>query len=247
MTESEFNSWLHDFAHAFPQTREWIKQLPDTKATLTIWRNVFGDVTADEVAFVTMKLAAGDLPAIAAYEREQTAATIRRHVLDNRHRQQRRNDGLSEAELYQASGKRPGFSCGESLAGLLKDIAAGVPKAEAVATWLPETDPQSGPRYRCLPCRDSGLRKVWAVRAMQSAKQGGLTRRNGYTAVVRCDCQRGQDKCRERLPLWDSRKWCEFGRGDWEAEAENLREFMADYAANSAERMANYEDSFANY
>jgi hypothetical protein len=49
------------------------------------------------------------------------------------------------------------------------------------------------------------------------------------------------------LPLWDSRKWCEFGGGDWEAEAENLREFMRDYGSRRVERMSNYQESFANY
>jgi len=246
MNHEEFNRWAKDFGAAFPQTREWMRGLPDPQATLKVWRSVLADVTSDEAALVTMKLAAGDLPAIKAFDREQTAATIRRHILDLRHKHERRNDGLSEAELYTPV-KGPSFACGAALQGLLADMAKGTPKAEALAKWLPESKPEDCPRYRCLDCKDSGLRKVWAIKSMTAAKEGRLTRRNSYEAVTRCQCSKGGEARFERLAEFNVLKWCEYGNGDWETEAENLREFMADYASNAAERMSNFEPSFANY
>lgn len=253
MNREEFDNWAKDFGARFPQTRTWLQQIPDAKATVDVWRSVLADVTADEVSLVTMRLSAGDLPPIAAYEREQTAATIRRHVLEIRSRHTElenkrhlRNDGLPMEECLPRM-TQAGFSCLEALRGIRQDMAGGMSKEDAQAKWLPETPNEQQPRYRCLDCKDSGLRKVWAIRSMTAAKENRLTRRNSYQSVTRCQCSKGGEQRFERLAEFNVLKWCEYGNGDWEAGAENLREFMADYAGNAAERMSNYQESFANY
>ena len=78
MTPVEFNEWFADYCRSFPETADWANGLPDKEGTLTKWRVIFAAKRIDLVfgKRVTAEMLAGDLPAVAAYEREKTPAVV---------------------------------------------------------------------------------------------------------------------------------------------------------------------------
>ena len=80
MIATEFETWRKGYFAAFPETRGWFAKVESPAETLEVWRNVLSDTDFDAAVEVTRRLANGDLEGIAAYDREKTAAVIRREA-----------------------------------------------------------------------------------------------------------------------------------------------------------------------
>lgn len=251
MTDQEFKSWASKYFLAFPDARAWLKAQGDHETQATVmrgWFSALAQVQLDEAELVLVKMTAGDLPAVGGFpsDRQQTAVTIRQHIFDQRNRRNTRTtSSVPEAEYY-APRSTKAIECATALAGLLKDIAAGVPRDEALKRWIPATDPERLPRYRCILCFDSGLRKVWSPRTMHDARSGEVKPRGHYQCMTRCTCAQGGRESLKELSQFDELRWCEVGNGTFDEEALRLKAFMESYGEKKAQRMPNYESSFEN-
>lgn len=154
MSPAEFNEWFADYCRSFPETADWANGLPDKEGTLTKWRLIFAAKRID-LAFgkrITSEMLAGDLQAVAAYEREKTPAMV---VAGGR--ELRRRDGgdqyRSEAEIAATTKRstakyvRPegALSAWEQSQTLLEMKKQGVSEAER-KRWLDEADRKAYPQ-----------------------------------------------------------------------------------------------------
>lgn len=80
MTETECEKWRAGYFAAFPDTRAWFSNLLSPADTFTVWVNVLQDVDFEAATEVTLRLARGDIEPIPAYDREKTAAIVRREA-----------------------------------------------------------------------------------------------------------------------------------------------------------------------
>lgn len=154
MTPVEFNEWFADYCRSFPETADWANSLPDKEGTLTKWRMIFAAKRIDLVfgKRITAEMLAGDLPAVAAYEREKTPAVV---VAGGR--ELRRREGgdryRSEAEIAATTKRstakyvRPegALSAYEQSQVLLAMKKQGISKAER-DRWQDEADRKAYPQ-----------------------------------------------------------------------------------------------------
>lgn len=74
-------------------------------------------------------------------------------------------------------------------------------------------------RYRCLSCRDFGLREIWAARTVaQVARHGEIEDCDWRTEVVACDCAAG-DRYGYREWRSSGKKLPRFGDSEWHIPA----------------------------
>lgn len=198
MVEIEFREWLREYCVAFPQTQAWIDGLTDSTATLAAWRGAMSDVDPDAAAEVTRRMAAGDIEPPAAYDREKTAAIVRRHA---REIVWRRADASRRAEPAEAdTGARhkplgpvlrramqigQQFRDGQISASQRAEAMEQV-RRDAVDPTAPE------PRYPCPICRGVGSVTVWHPRSIEAAKSTGRPPARRLTCAVACTCVSGR-------------------------------------------------------
>ncbi len=99
MTAAEFDAWLKDYCTAFPECSVWIDSLKKPFDTLGKWREVFEAkrITLAVGREVTMAMMSGEAPAVANYDRDNTAARV---VAAAREIRMQRGDAYrSEAEI----------------------------------------------------------------------------------------------------------------------------------------------------
>lgn len=80
MNSNEFEQWSSAHFAAFPETARWLAGTDDPRGTLAVWAKVMKDVDATAAIEVTERMARGDLEAPEAYNRERTAAVVRREA-----------------------------------------------------------------------------------------------------------------------------------------------------------------------
>jgi hypothetical protein len=84
MNDSEFEKFLKSVFVAFPDIWEWVRQLPDGKATMATWKQSLRSCTLAECAIVLDDWIEARTPAPKAYERSLTATMIRSAVEQQR-------------------------------------------------------------------------------------------------------------------------------------------------------------------
>lgn len=80
MNADQFAVWLSAHFAAFPDTQKWISNTDKPNETIAVWSRVLADTDASAAITVTEKMARGDIAAPEAYERERTAAIVRREA-----------------------------------------------------------------------------------------------------------------------------------------------------------------------
>lgn len=80
MTRDEFDVWLSGHLAAFPDTQRWLSGIDTPAETLNVWAKVLSETDANAAVEVTERMARGDLDPPPAYERERTAAHVRREA-----------------------------------------------------------------------------------------------------------------------------------------------------------------------
>jgi hypothetical protein len=84
MNDSEFEKFLKSVFVAFPDIWEWVRQLPDGKATMATWKQSLRSCTLAECALILDDWIEARTPAPRAYERSLTATMIRSAVEQQR-------------------------------------------------------------------------------------------------------------------------------------------------------------------
>ena len=60
--------------------------------------------------------------------------------------------------------------------------------------------------YRCLECRDEGVRHVWHWRSLKAVQEGKLGNPfTLYSAVVACECQAGEQWRAQKMPVYSDK------------------------------------------
>lgn len=80
MNADQFAVWLSAHFAAFPDTQKWISSTDKPSETINVWAKVLSDTDANAAIEVTERMARGDIEPPPAYERERTAAIIRREA-----------------------------------------------------------------------------------------------------------------------------------------------------------------------
>ena len=155
MSPSEFDLWLQDYGKAFPESAAWVNQLADRDATLNKWRMVFSGkrITLELGREVTAAMISGEVSAVAAFERELTAAKV---VAGAREIRMARGDTYrSEADVVaqraternRTKYERPAaaISVWEMVEGYSAMKKSGASQKECDA-WLDQKDRESFPR-----------------------------------------------------------------------------------------------------
>lgn len=157
MNTTEFNVWIADYQLAFPETAAWLANIePDSQVELLgKWRQVFAGkrITLELGREVTAAMISGDVPSVAAYERELTAAKV---VAGAREMRMQRGDAYrSEADVVAQRAternrtpyERPAtaISVWEMVEGYKAMKKGGASQRECDA-WLDQKDRESFPR-----------------------------------------------------------------------------------------------------
>jgi hypothetical protein len=102
MTGDEFNEWAANHFASFPETQRWLSGTESPQATLQVWRKVLLETSVAAAIEVSNRMARGDIDPLPAYERERTAAVVRReaakikfHIENRRQNQQYREPRFS--------------------------------------------------------------------------------------------------------------------------------------------------------
>lgn len=258
MNRNEFNQWWKYHATAFPDTAAWLGKLPDQVATLEVWADVLSDVELRDAKAVTMRLAAGEDEPLPAYEREQTAAYVKRLCWQNRNRRKARE--RAALHRIREPGGRPAPVAG-SMAKLLLTVIEGRESGKSAdeiraecEKLLPVREGEDRrERFACFHCLDSGVVEVWAPHTVAFVRDEGQLPEPGFhlrTCVVACHCERG-----ERYPhmaskhRYDPERFCRCRAGDMndQSNREALLEFAPAWHANPASEMQNYHPEFAEF
>jgi hypothetical protein len=76
----EFQVWLSAHFAAFPDTQKWISNTDQPADTIKVWAKVLSETDGAAAIEVTERMARGDIEPPPAYERERTAAVVRREA-----------------------------------------------------------------------------------------------------------------------------------------------------------------------
>lgn len=196
MSPNEFRDWLVYHSRVLPDFRAWLSRLrqdaPDDHAELMrAWAAALSDVDMRDARAVTSRMVAGDDDIPAAYERERTAAIVRRLAKAN---YVRRTAGLARRVDPETLPQRGGILPGGLLRQINAAVAAGEDFRAAAKRIIPPT-PDDGPRYSCWLCGDSGLVTVWHERSIRAVMAGGdLDPLELRTCAAPCSCAAGRAK-----------------------------------------------------
>lgn len=139
MTQQEFNQWKRAYFTAFPDCEAWLNKLPDPKATLGTWFKCLERCEYADLAMVTDKIICGELKAVDAFSREQTAIHLRAYagrIADDRHRVQKQM--AERKKLAEGKAKARGYD-GPSMPSMFNQILKF--REEAVARGLSDDKP----------------------------------------------------------------------------------------------------------
>ena len=157
MNAVDFNVWIADYCMAFPETAAWITNMkePQRVQLLGKWREVFEGkrITLELGRQVTAAMVSGEVSAVAAFERELTAAKV---VAGAREIRMARGDAYrSEADVVaqraternRTKYERPAaaISVWEMVEGYSAMKKSGASQKECDA-WLDQKDRESFPR-----------------------------------------------------------------------------------------------------
>lgn len=237
MNRSEFDRWLSDYVGKFPSTGIWLAELgePTTTAQRQLWADILEPVSLVDAKRATLAMARGEFPAVGSThaDRERTPHFVRDTV-----RAMKREEA-AEAETVHPDDE-PGYirrAAGRAPVGVLERYielqAKGLTPAEISAEIFGPSKGETGPRYKCAPCRDRGWRLVWHYRSMDAWLAGQLNTEPPYTnhstMVVPCNCSAGEARCADdgeqerkgrrgsgkppRSMMFDIEKYCPVGSG----------------------------------
>lgn len=191
MTVDEFDTWLAEYCTAYPDTAAWMNASGDPGAVASLWAEALDDVDLQDARAVIKRMMRGDDDYVQAYDRDKTAAIVRRHAIEARRRRLVSERAPTPPE-WMTAGQRANFDCGSALRNILDGLEAGMNESEALQAYLPPINPEDEPRYRCATCLDRGLITVWSVRAMKAAAAGDVPAKDQTTVQVRCRCEAGE-------------------------------------------------------
>lgn len=205
MNRNEFKTWWDSYADHFPETAAWLNTLGPAhkERTKGFWAETLDDVDFALALTVTKLIAKGDEPAIKAYERDSTAAHVRKIAMRLRSEQMDEQAQATSAMKIRSFSRRQRLATG-NLARVLERVWAlkteGMEPTNAfeqasieLPECFPEDDEQYLPRYRCNRCRSTGVVDVWSNKAFHLARLGTLTGKEGkLVASAFCDCQAGE-------------------------------------------------------
>jgi hypothetical protein len=256
MTNQEFKTWVQKFASAFPDWRNWLDAMTSDgrSAILKVWATAFSDVDLIDAESVTTRMVAGDDPAIKAYERETTAAHVRKLAFEQRARRREATAHHDPTELPPKRGGQP--MLGLIFRDVLAAMAAGEDSYAASDRLFPAVDDRRGPRYSCHKCQDSGYVTIWSPISIQAVVRGeALTRQNLRTCSTLCDCSIGESKVtpntkRQRWTVdhvYDPRRHCLCPHGEVNRpeRIRDLRAFVSLLREATVASMPNYSPTLA--
>jgi hypothetical protein len=186
MKNSEFQRFIGDFGHSFPDVGSWLaKSGPEA---VSAWRGVIGPLELDDAKAAVQSILAGDVPFPEPWS--SFPAAIRR--IASKLAASRAERAAVPEQPRPSNGRYSVMAMLEDLRGFLK---AGNSQSAAIAMLAkkyPLADDDM-PRYACLLCRDRGLVDVWSHRSVQSVLWGEKPFRH-YTAVALCECDSGRGR-----------------------------------------------------
>lgn len=231
MTKPEFNTWLKNYSAAFPDTAAWLNTSADKTETIGFWFQALQHTDLADAKEATRRMAVGDEPALAAYEREATArtiATIAKKVRSGK-RIVRREETLPDYGGHK-------WSSAGTYDALRKAVSEGKSTLEILKAIPDDANPS---RYRCLRCRDSGSVLVWANVTIHAVMKGA-ERVPKKRCSVRCTCEASR-RWSEEFPMYDETKFCLFsGYG----AIDEVRQWCEVYKQCKVASMAGYTPGF---
>lgn len=253
MTREEFDKWLDGYKRAFPETAGWLNGLGEIrkKDMLDTWAFALSSVPLDDARKITAAMVLGEVPHVAAFERERTGTVVRQAALDARSRAKPYQDAPTHQPLTKR--ERSGLV---SLAGLFAQLTDREHTQDERAAFLgqhfgPSTDPRD--HYMCPQCRDSGYVEVWHPDFVWRVQSHGWdAEATRYVSVSACTCSRGR-QFRERadeskrLPEYTVLEHCRCPFGDVLSE-KNIADLL-DWIATRSKRFVEEkgEPAFAAY
>jgi len=202
MNDSEFNEWLTGFCKAFPSVKAWLVALPgdDNTGVRLSWREVFEDVEIRDAKAVTVRMSLGDDPPPPSFDRELTAAHVRKLAAANRLRRIERDDEIKrrrntdDARRSGPQGPGAGELYSQMLA--LMDANPDLSAREAAEQVMPPAaENPNGRRYDCHLCLDSGIVIVWSPVSIRAALNNELDKPgNRRVSGAPCCCRAGDPK-----------------------------------------------------
>lgn len=199
MSPQEFEGWFAAHCAAFPAIQAWLGTVTDAKATLAVWQDILSDVEAESAHQATKLMARGDIEPPAAYDRERTAALIRRAAkkitFDKR---QAKRDAANRKEATQRGKCQPlgplirramsigyRYRDGEITEQQRDEMMEQVRKEAG-------SDPNAAePRYTCGVCLDRGWVGVWHLDVVAEVRTSRKEPARVMECAVACSCSRG--------------------------------------------------------
>lgn len=258
MNATEFESWWSEHKLCFPDTRNWVRSLgaEDGQAMLNGWRRAMSDVDLRDALEATNRIVNGDEDPIKAYDREQTAAIVRRlarKVRDERSEPERNDEARERYRGPRDRGRLATGNMAKALERVEELTKEGVQQSQIldrVMEEMPEAFPEcedTQRKYKCLRCLDSGTVEVWTNKAVRMVRQGEITGKEGMlVAAVFCDCHRGardETKSKVKIVRFDSKEHCACPHGH--TTSLDNRIALASWVSNY--RPPNYDRSFDAY
>lgn len=193
MTDTEFSDWIVSHMRVFPDMKAWLTKMEeaDRRALQEAWRDALRDVELQDAKEVTRQMVSGDIPPIAAFERESTAATVRKFSKEL---------ASARRSFHREREYEPRQSCENPIAGnwfreimrRLKNDST-LTARQVAAEVIPPIDPTKGPRFNCPLCFDTGLVTVWSERSIRAAIENRLDDANNRrSCAAPCSCKRGE-------------------------------------------------------
>lgn len=244
MNTAEFGAWLRYHSQHFPPFHSWLNGLDsDTMATqASAMQATLASTSLEDAKLVTQRMYSGRLPAVEGYRHHETAAEIRKHCAAMQPWQP--NDPVPRMEDATAAGQMP---IKEAIKQYAAKRNAGAPKA-SLDEWLKSVypdDPGSDPRYRCLRCRDTGIRDVYSAVSVRAAMKGRPPKEKVRAAAVACQCDRGGRY--PGLPRFDTRHHCPCPMGRVADHLDDLMAWVESQQQASVRAMPNYVSDFDDF
>lgn len=247
MESNDFDRWYAEHVAAFPDLQRWLSELPNSQDALRVWRETLADVRLEDAWEITRRMSRGDVEPPKAYERERTAARVRRLAKELEYESRKAENEREERREAASRGHcqpigpliRRAMAVGTAyregkLSSEERDSAVAEIRKEA------GSDPNAAePRYGCGICLDHGWVEVWAPDVVQQIR---LTRKEPgrvTSCAVACSCTRGDRFAEPKqvasgravgrpLPRYDSAVYCKLKLTSTAAESRALMDWLFD-------------------
>lgn len=199
MSPQEFEGWFAAHCAAFPAIQAWLGTVTDAKATLAVWQEILSDVEAEAAQQATKLMARGDIEPPAAYDRERTAALIRRAAKKiTFEKRQAKRDAANRKEATQRGKCQPLGPLIRRAMAVGYKARSGEMTAEERDAAMEQIKKEAGsdpnayePRYDCPTCLDHGWVEVWHPDVVAKARISRKEPARVASCVMACTCQRG--------------------------------------------------------